>query len=223
MKKFILFLLCFSWNLVSSQTIQQIDSVAVKMCESLASMSNDIKDDAKTKMIFQKHLPDFYDKLKITSQEIADSVSRKLFYRLQRNCKLFSDLQANLKVNKSDWQTLSQKPIVNLSKRQWKIFLKGGDFYYKEYDGKIVSVKIESGFWIEQFEDNTTSQLRFLPKKNNEFSLQFITSNNDIRANLSVKDEYYNYGVYFFENGNYGIWIEAQRGVIDTFILYSIK
>ena len=202
------------------QTIQQIDSVSLKMCESLLGLK-EIKDDVKITMIFQKHLPDFYERANITSQTVADSVRDIVYFRLQKNCKDFRDVLDKLEENKSDWTTLSQKPKSKITNKEFKAFLKDGNFYYKEYDGKIVNVLITQNIWIETFEDNSKSKLLIHPKENGEFTLEFIESDNHMRKNLSVKGDLYNYGLYEFKDSIYKVWVSQIDKIFYGFRIYS--
>lgn len=215
----ILIFISFQFNSITSQTIQQIDSVCVKMCESLSGLK-EIKDDAKVTIIFQKHLPDFYEKVNISSQIVADSITDKVYFRLQKNCKDFRDVLDKLEENKSDWITLPEKPKSKVSKKELSSFFKGGNFYYKEYDGKIVNVLITQNKWIETFEDNTTSKLLFHPKKNGEFDLEFIESDNHIRKNLSIKGDLYNYGIYELNDGIFWVWLSQSDKTTYGFRIY---
>ncbi|MFV8374727.1 hypothetical protein [Flavobacterium sp. LB1P71] len=220
---FLIIIISFLSNSLSAQTIQQIDSVATKMCESLSGLKN-IKDDVQVTMVFQKHLPDFYRRFNIQSQNIADSISDKIYYRIQRNCSAFLDLLNKLEENKSDWHKLSQKPKSLISKINCNTVLKGGNYYYKEYDGKIVNVLVNSNTWTETFEDNTKSNLVIHPKENCEFELEFVESNNETRKNFSVKGDIYNYGFYDIHDGIFDIWVLSKNdNAIYAFKLYSKK
>lgn len=225
MKKYLFIIFAFfQFNSIFSQTIQQIDSVSLKMCETLLGLSSDITDEAKLSMIVEKHVPSFYEKLNITSQSVADSVSNKIFYRLQRNCKTFVDLLTKTSENKSDWKTLSQKPKSEITKKDFSKFLNGGKYYYKQYDGDIVNVLITKNSWSETFEDNTISRLILHPKKDGEFQLEFIESDNLSRKNFSVKGDIYEYGLYKLENDIFDIWVFNKiDNVIHAFRLYPKK
>lgn len=223
MKKYLFIILFFQSIFMFGQNIKQIDSITLKMCESL-TYSKEVKDDTKIEMIFQKHLPALYEKFNITSQIAADSLSEKIYFRLQKNCAKFLTALNNLEENKSDWSTLSQKPKLEVSKKICANFLTGGKYYYKEYDGKLVNVIITSNSWIETFEDNTTSKLLLHPKGNCEFDLEFIESNNNIRRNYSVKGDIYNYGIFKLNDDVYYIWSTTKdNNVIYTFRLYRKK
>ena len=220
MNKYLLALIfCFQIKSSFGQSIQQIDSVAMKMCESLASLK-EIKEDVQVTMIFQKHLPDFFDKFNISSQVQADSIRDKVYYRLQRHCNAFQVILSNLEENKSDWKMLKEKPKSEINKKECSLFLKGGNYYYKESDGKIVNVLITENSWKETFEDGTISLLSLHKTANCEFDLEFIESNNELRRNFSVKGEKYEYGLISGKDGLYNFWVIGKDNAIYSSIFY---
>ncbi len=204
------------------QTIQQIESVTNKMCESLSSVK-DVKEEEKITLIAQKHIPEFFEKFNVSSQAQADTIANKIFFRLQKNCDYFVTMLTKLEENKSDWTRLTEKPKSELSKKACTTFFTGGNFYYKEHNGKIVNVKMTANSWTETFEDNTTSKLKFIPKNNCEFELEFIESNNISRKNLSVKGDIYKYGIYNLKEDIYYIWATTDEGTVYSFRLYPKK
>lgn len=223
MKNYSLLLIAlFLSNLVSSQTIQQLDSVTVKMCETIENMQK-LKQEVLITKVFHEHLSDFYKHHKIESQKKADSISERIYFRLQRNCRAFSDFLAALEENKSDWTTLKQIPENTIDEKECVKFFKGGNFYYKEFDGKIVNVKITRDSWLETFEDTSISKLSFKPKNNCEFDVIFIESDNKIRKNFSVKGDVYSYGLYSTDGKSYNVWALGNDKVIYSFRLYKKK
>lgn len=202
-----------------AQTINQIDSLSAKMCESLRGIKV-VKDDVQVTMIFQKHLPGFYDLLKVETQQKADSIRDLVYYRLQRNCHEFSAVLSELEENKSDWKSAPQKPLSTIKSKSCKLLFQGGKYYYKEYDGKIVHVIIANEIWEETFEDGTKSKLKFIPKDNCEFDLSFLESNNEMRKNFSVQGDVYHYGIFDYKDKIYAIWV-FSKGIYHSFRLYE--
>ena len=217
----ILSLFAFASN-VTAQSIQQIDSLTMKMCDGLVELS-DIKPHLQISIVFQKHLPGFFEKSKISSQQAADSIADLIYFRMQKNCHRFREVLDKTEENKSDWKTLTAKPESELSAKQLKKFFEGKNYYYKEFDGKIVNLEISPDSWSETFEDNTTSKLILHRLDNNEFELEFVESNNKTRKNLSVAGERYHYGVYAFNKGAYSVWVISGEGAIYGFRLYPKK
>lgn len=216
----LLFFIIFNINVLHSQSIQQIDSISKRMCESISGLK-EYKDDVKITMLFQKHLPIFFLNLNISSQSMADSISTRIYYRLQKNCDSFRNILTELEINKSDWIKIDEKPKSIVSSKDFAKFVKQSKFYYKEYNGKIVNVIISENIWTETFEDNTTSILEFKKKSDYEFELIFIKSTNSMRSNLSIKGDKYNYGIYKIDNGVYSVWILNNDKTYSGFKLYE--
>ena len=208
--------------IVEGQTIKQIDSVTIQMCRTLSELP-EMKSQEKFDAIMNKHLPDFYRLAKISSQQQADTINNRIFFRLQRNCSEFTELLKEIEPSKSDWKTLDEKPLAKISTYDYNEFLKGGNFYYLENSGEIVRVKINKNQWIETFEDGTISKLILQPIDNAAFNLKFIESDNVTRKNLSVKGDIYNYNIYAKDENSYDIWIPTNDNVITAFKLYIEK
>lgn len=216
-------MLLFQSYFLTGQTIEQIDSITYKMCESLVDLK-DVKEDVKITMIVQKHLPSFYQKFNVTTQTALDSIGDKVFFRLQKNCSNFVAVLNNLEESKGDWVILSQKPKSEISKNTCSAFFSGTDYYYKEYDGKIVNVVMTNNTWTETFEDKTTSKLVLHQKDNGEFELEFIESNNHLRKNLSIKGDRYNYGIFKLKENVYYLWTSGKDNkTFYSFRLYQKK
>lgn len=216
-------LVCFFCFLIESsfgQTIQQIDSIANKMCVSLTGLK-EIKEEIQVSMLFQKHLPSFFNLMKVTSQNEADSIRDKVYFRLQRNCNQFQILLQKITENKSDWAMLAIKPKLEITQKECAIVFKGGNYFYKESDGTVVNVILSENKWNETFEDGSTSTLLFIPKDNCEFDLTFIESNNTIRKNFSVKGDIYNYGISSEKDGIYTFWVIGKDNAIYSSKLYK--
>lgn len=216
----ILFVFLFPFS-VFSQNIKQIDSVTIAMCESLEK-SKIVDDTLNVKAMFFQHLPGVYEKFNVSSQNEADSLNDKIYYRLQRNCNLFREILRRLEPNKSDWKILNEKPLSKISENDFKKFIKHGKFTYKEYNGSIVSVTIEKNVWLEIFEDGTYSKLKFISKKDGEFDLEFIESNNEIRKNFSIKGDIYNYGLFLKDENCYHTWVKNKDNTMSSFKLYQM-
>jgi hypothetical protein len=210
----------FFLNNLSAQNIKSIDSLTVEMCKSLSTITG-ISNKEKIESVFKNHLSNYFDKLQISSQVDADTINTRVYYRLQKNCAIFGKILAELEENKSDWKTLSEKPGSKLQALDYKSFSEGGSFYYKEYNGDIVNVLLSKNSWTETFKDGTKSNLLFLPKTNNEFELEFIESNNEMRKNFSVKGEIYRYGIYAKENDELFVWVISKEKQFLGFKLYK--
>jgi hypothetical protein len=111
--------------------------------------------------------------------------------------------------------------LSEITNQEFNTFKSISQFYYKEYDGSIVNVSINENIWLEKFEDGTFSKLIFIPKKNGEFDLKFIESNNETRKNFSNEGEIYNYGVYLKDENSYYVWVKSKDNTILSFKLYK--
>ncbi|MCL9806570.1 hypothetical protein NAT51_13625 [Flavobacterium amniphilum] len=218
-----IFVFLFFWLTTGSlfaQNIAQIDSLTVEMCKSL-SMATDKNNKEKIEFVFQKHIPEYFEKIQVSTQTEADSISDRVFFRLQKNCNYFSDLLETLEENKSDWKVLDTKPSSKITQKDYKDFSRGGSYYYKEHNGTIVNVEIKGKKWSETFHDGTFSKLTLIHKENGEFDLKFIESNNGTRKNLSVKDDIYQYGIYEKTGDVYLIWAKTADNRLYGFKLYK--
>ncbi|MFD2892804.1 hypothetical protein ACFS5J_12360 [Flavobacterium chuncheonense] len=222
MKKILFLFISFYFGNSSllGQNITKIDSLGTEMCQSLSKVNN-MKTKEKIEFVFQSHLSAYFDKTKISSQREADSISTLIYYRLQKNCSVFLDMLGELEENKSDWQTLNIKPSSKISKIDYKSFLKGGNYYYKDYNGSIVNVHITEKTWSETFDDGTISKLTLISKSDGEFDLKFIESNNETRKNLSVKGDIYKYGIYEKNSDGFLIWTSTNDNQFLGFKLYK--
>ena len=220
MKFFIVLFAFLIANTLFAQNIKQIDSLSIEMCKSFTALNN-METEKKFEHVLENHLYAYLEKKKVSSQAEADSISSRIYYRLQKNCTVFREMLAELEENKSDWKKLEGKPSTKIQAKDFKSFTKGGNFFYKEYDGEIVNVLVSGNFWTETFEDGTTSKLSFIPKKDGEFDLKFIESNNEKRKNFSVKEEMYYYGIYAKETDGFLIWVKTKENQFLSFKLYS--
>lgn len=220
MKKiFLLITSLLTINTLLGQNIKQIDSLTTEMCKSL-SVINDMSNKEKIESVFQTHLSNYFESIKVSTQAEADTINTRVYYRLQKNCTVFSEILNKLEENKSDWKTLNEKPSSKIKSIDYKSFLEGGNFFYKEYNGDIVNVLISNNSWTETFRDGTISKLFFIPKSGTEFDLKFIESNNETRKNLSVKGDLYNYGIYGKESDGLLVWINSNNQYL-SFKLYK--
>lgn len=218
MKKTISILILLIAFAAKSQTIQQIDSLNNQICISLKKLNS--LNEAVFEGILVQHMPDFYTKHKIDTQVKSDSLLDLIYFRLQKNCDTFVTLLNQLEENKSDWEIANQKPKTNISDRDLKKFFSLKNLHYKEYDGKKVLVTHASNLWTEKFEDGTFSKLELKQTSKATFTLKFIESNNEMRKNLSVKGEEYNYGICDKGENYYSIWVLSKEGTYYTSRIY---
>lgn len=215
-----LFLILFSIT-IQAQDIRQIDSLNVVLCQSLKDLGT--IDEQGIDKVLEKHLPDFFERYKIDTKEKSDSIHMLIYFRLQKECHPFLAYLATLDENKSDWKILNEKPKNNSTKAELKKFFSTTDYYYKEYEGDIITVKINSNHFSEKFEDGSFSKLEFIKTSDSTFSLKFIESDNRRRKNLSVKGDTYYYGIYGKGENYYDVWTTTDNKQYYAFRLYMGK
>ena len=218
MKRFLFLLITLFSLTVKSQTIQQIDSLNNQICKSFDKLEK--LDKSIFQEILQKHMPDFFNKYRIDSKAKSDSLMDLVYFRLQKSCDSFIKLLSKIEDNKSDWVTLDTQSKTNVSESDLKKFFSHSKFHYKEYDGKIVKVKMLPNLWEEKFENGSFSKLELKTTTESTFILKFIESNNEMRKNLSVKGEEYHYGIYDKGENYYSIWTLSNEGKYYAFKLY---
>ena len=218
MKNTVLILILFFAISVNSQSIQQIDSLNTNICKSLEKI--DSLDKSKFQEVLQNHIPSFYRRFKIDTEQKSDSLMDLIYFRLQKSCGFFVMLLSKLEGNKSDWVLSEEKPKTEISKNELKKFFSTKKLSYKETDGKLVVVNNNSNLWSEKFEDGSFSKLEFIKTSQSTFTLKFIESNNEIRKNLSVKGEEYNYGIYSKSQNYYSVWTLSKDGKYYTSKMY---
>ncbi len=188
-KQLILLVILFISVSARSQSNIATDSLLNEMCKSIET-SKEPTDSMKFFSAYAKHFEEWFEKM---DDAELDKLLDYVFFRLQRNCKVFLDLLVKSIEQKGDWEPLDKKPVSLLSKPVCNDFKTRTMYYYRESNGDTVRVLVENGLWIEEFIDGTYSKLNFRWIGDCEFELEFISSNNYIRKNLSVKGDKYRY------------------------------
>lgn len=216
MKKYLLLILLVYSSYCKSQSeyIKSVDSLNNEICKSLVQNQN-LHNEIRINTINNSHVVPYLSKFK-------DSIAQRrvfelIFFRLQRNCNEFVALFPN-KSSQSTWEMHNEKPVEKLSKDQCNAFDKISRYYYIENDGKKVEVTLSDNLWIEKFEDNTFSKLKYKKKGQCEFELEFIESNNLSRKNLSVKGDKYLYKLYDEDEQTYSIYSKNK----ETYYTFKI-
>jgi hypothetical protein len=206
-------------QLSQGQSVEQIDSLNTKICNSLEENIH-LKQDVRVDIINRKYITPFLKKYTdtIAQKEAFD----RIFFRLQKNCNAFVALLNQDKKKQNDWVLLDQQPEINLTKKQIQTFYSKKKYYYREPDNDVVKVTMDKNQWIEEFNDGTFSKLRFAKGENGSFDLYFIESNNETRKNLSIPGDQYHYQIFKEEEGNFIVYIQ-NKGVYYTFKLYPQK
>ncbi|MFD1096118.1 hypothetical protein [Salegentibacter chungangensis] len=220
MKNLIFVILIGISNHTFSQTIEDIDSVSIVMCDYLKEL--DIENDTlKISSLYEKQLFPYLEKV---DQSKSKQIGEKVFYRLQRNCVEFRNLLDRLEPPKEAAVRITKNPTSTISKNQLKEFKNQKNFYYFEVDGDTTKVSMNEGIWKDKFSNETYSKLTYNWVTDTEFELTFIDSNNKTRSNFSVKGDKYIYKVLSKQDNYYlmSLNIPGQK-TFEKFKLYYKK
>lgn len=213
----ILIAICFCGHLLKAQTIVQVDSVAKLACERMETIEAS-GDEEMLRQVFNNEFVPYLEQLDAAQQE---KTSMQLYYRMQRNCESFRALLQRLDPPADSVAFKYQKPIADIKNRDLKAFKKQTEFYYLETDGKTTQVSMQDGFWTDRFPDGSYSKLNYSWISKNEFVLEFISSDNQSRAMLSVPGDLYYYQVLAKMDTYYLMSVNiAGQEVYEEFRLY---
>lgn len=208
---------------IYSQTDEQIDSLTVEMCKTLAVNEN-LVDSVRVLSTFEKHLPGFLQKHHIRDDAQFDALYNKIFFRYQKNCNLLTQILAKGIETKGEWKFIIAKPKITVTKKQCRDLETIKNFYYLESDGTKTNVTIADGYWTEQFADGSYSKLYFRWTGDVEFEIEFIESNNHSRQNFSNKGDIYHYGIFGRKGNDFQAWVNDIYGKpTESFWLHAKK
>lgn len=218
MKKLLLSYIFISFSFsVFSQEMKEIDSLSLNMCQHLKTLKID-NDSLKLYTLYNDKLYPFMDRYQ---NDDPNKAGMKVFYRLQRNCIEFRNLldKLNSPSEKVIRKTSVSKSVI--SKKDLQHFKSLNVFKYTEASGDTTYVKIINGQWIDHFTNNTYSKLDLKWLSDNTFELIFIESNNETRANFSLKGDKFHYYIIEKKNGYYVLNINIPgQDVYEEFKLY---
>jgi len=213
----LVFIFLFS-SLSFSQTIVQIDSVAKVMCDNLPKYKEIKNDPLKLNTLYEKEL---YPYLGTLEESKAQEVGKKIYYRLQRNCFRFRELLDRLNPPVGETERSLEKPKPDITDDDLIKFKKTKAFMYTEVDGQVTNVTLQDGLWVDNFADGTYSKLIYKWINKNEFELVFIESNNETRANFSVKGDRLVYSILFKKPDHYILSVNIfGQNVYEEFKLF---
>lgn len=192
------------------------DSLINEMCKTIKS-TKDLSDSARIDFTFEEHL---YPYLAKFPDEEIDEIWRRMYYRFLKSCNEFMEIIDRVNSHKGDWETITEKPNTNLSKRTCKRFLDHQNYSYLEPSGDTVNLQIKDGYWIDHFKDGTFSKLKFDWVNDCEFDVEFIESNNESRMYLSETGDKYRYKIVDKKDGYYDMVLEGLG--YDTFYRFKI-
>lgn len=214
-----LMLLLILAQLSLAQPDAKIDSVCSKICKSLL-VSKDRGDSIRIREAFFTHLSSFIIQNKIQRSQF-DSIFQIIDLRLQRNCFQYKEMLNRQSPTKGDWKEVSERPPVNLTKKNCTDFLKIRHYQYLEHNGDTVNLEIDNGSWIDRFADGTWSKLKFSRIDACEIEIEFIESNNPVRRNYSRTGDRYRYQI-LDKGDNYYLLLAESVGSdrLSTFKMY---
>jgi len=217
MKIIFFVLLCFVSHFSHTQTMKEIDSISIDMCNYLKTFQHP-NDTIRINSFYQNKMNPYLIGL---GEEKAEVIGTRLFYRLQRNCGEFRDVLRRIDPP-ADWNEKNmKKPTSKASKQDVESFKELSNFYYFEATGDTTLVVMKEGNWTDAFADSTFSYLTYEWLSDNEFELKFIRSNNETRSNFSVKGDRYVYQI-LEKSDNYFVMsvnIPGQKSY-DLFKMY---
>lgn len=203
------------WNLLSAQTIQEIDSMTFEFCDFIKE--SQLSDQKKLDVLQDNLIIPYIRKFKNAN---AEQVFNQIFFRMQRNCLEFELLLDRLYPNPEQLERTKTKPECKLSNDELLQFKKIKKFYYTEHDGTKTKVRIEDGKWKERFKDKSYSRLHMRWMNESEFELEFIESNNFTRKNLSIPGDKYFYYVISKESNYY--WVAYSSPNKEQFVKFKL-
>lgn len=177
--------------IANAQESKITDALLDEVCESIRT-GKAPSDSARINEAFMKHLLPLFSKM--DSLQAAEAWDR-IFYRLQVTCPVFDEMMERFRETKGDWKTVDKKPAPAKDTSLCNEFKKHSKVYYLEPTGDTVHVTIRNGTWTESFIDGSYSKLKFYWVNKCEFHLEFISSNNVSRKNLSRPGDRYSYQV----------------------------
>lgn len=173
------------------QTTYQIDSLCLKMCETLESNREKV-DSVRQKEAYEKHLYSFLAKVE---REQINSVFKNIFFRLQKLCADFGNILDRANPTKGDWKIVQERPKIQLTRKDCDEFLGKSKYKYLEYDGDTVNLVINKSHWIDHFKDGTHSKLTLSRISDCQFEIEFVESDNELRRNFSKPGDKYKYHI----------------------------
>ncbi|MFN7261174.1 MAG: hypothetical protein ACK5TU_14835 [Cyclobacteriaceae bacterium] len=186
------------------QSDSQKDSLINEICKSIIENAG-ASDSIKITVAYDRHLIPYLSKY---SKEEQEKIWETLYYRMQRNCKEFKEIDDKVTEQKGDWKSVDKKPEAMLSKKTCKDFLKYKKYKYLEASGDTVNLSIENGIWIDRFKDGTYSKLKFIWVSDCEFDIEFIESDNRLRKNFSKPGDKYRYQIIDKKRTYYDMSVE---------------
>jgi len=182
-------ILIFSSNLKAQlPTPSKKDSLINEVCISLKE--NQLL--ADTSQIFIVYKDFFRPFLSEYQEDKRELIAKSLYYRAQRVCSEFKLLLDRLNPP-NEYRSIKEIPKQIIKNKECKSFKSITNFYYKEHNGDTVNLNISDKYWIDNFKNGTYSKLKIDWEGDCQFTITFLESNNELRANFSYPGDKYKY------------------------------
>jgi len=153
-------------------------------------------------------------------EEKRDSVSRSIYFRLQKECPEFIQLLHRLDPMDSEEVKFFDKPQKSvISDKELQEFKDEKYFYYLA-NFVTTYLIIDNGLWFEFLEDKTYSKNLMQWDDRNKFTLTFVESNNLEKKAYSREGDQYHYEIISKENDWY--WIQMAEPGGNRFMHFKI-
>ncbi|MEQ8713925.1 MAG: hypothetical protein RIC80_12970 [Cyclobacteriaceae bacterium] len=213
---YVIILFLFFGHLSIAQTQYQKDSLINEMCKTLDEFKT-LDDSIRIHTVYNIHLYPFLSLYpEVSHQEIGSSI----FIRFQHNCNTFKRILDRLNGLHEDWENLNEKPVSETNSQECDKFLENRNFWYHDSSGDTVKLTIGTRFWTDSFKDGTYSKLKFQRLNNCQFEIEFIESNNKIRANFSKPGDRYKYELLRSEGDYFYVLVELTE--INSFMRFKL-
>lgn len=213
---FLILLLISSVSIFGQRSLEEEDRIIHKMCDYL-KLNAEKNDSIRVEEANAKFFYPYLDQQKESEiQQILNGV----YYRYQNLCPEFMailDKMDPLSNEEGYYVEVPEKSIISAT--QLAEFKKTKSFYYHFLE-EMTEVKIEKGFWIENFPDGTYSKTKMDWISGSTFKLTFLESNNSMKEAFSRKGDEFIYEILKREGYFYLIQSLQSNGKYIQFKLY---
>jgi hypothetical protein len=178
-------------SITFGQTDTQIDSLINVMCTSLES-TKETGDTTKLLQVYGEHLFPFVQQFEETERA---GITQDIVFRFQKDCQGFSDLLARLEPTNEHWKKVTEKPKSQVTTKECVDFLRHKKYTYIDSTGDTVRVIADKALWIDNFKDGISSKYKLWWVTDCEFELEFVETNNSMRAQYSKKGDSFVYQI----------------------------
>ena len=212
-KLFIIAVLVFGFS--SAQVSDEEEKLVLEMCKTYKANS-DLEGEEREMKMLTIHLEPYLKTLPVNT---IDSVAHSIYIRFQRICPEYKQhlMDIGFANDKNAGMVIvAEKPNATISKEELKEFKTKELFTYFDANGIMTWLEIKNGIWTEKFFDNTYSKTKFSWISDNQFQLEFIESDNELKKAMSRKGDIYRYEILSKEDEYYWIIAIVDEGLLMT-------